>query len=201
MATSTAPGGTIGLAAGQTVLLSDRPDGRGMSMDVTLPRGSVDNEGRLIADGGTIAMNAKVVNQNGFVQANSVRNVNGVIELVASDQLTLGANSQISASGDDSSSGSAGGDVTLQSGNTFSDSVGSQITVTGGTQGGNGGNVEISAPNIQSLNSSIDARAQAGWTAGNCCWIQATSYWTRPAPAVPAVARYWPGTIPAARWI
>ena len=161
-----APGGTIGLAAGQTVLLSDRPDGRGMSMEVTLPSGSVDNEGRLIADGGTIAMNAKVVNQNGFIQANSVRNVNGTIELVASDQLTLGANSQIIASGDDSSSGSSGGNVTLQSGNTFSDSVGSQIITTGGTQGGNGGNVEISAPNVRSLNSSIDARAQAGWTAG-----------------------------------
>ena len=33
-----ASGGTIGLAAGQTVLLSDRPDGRGMSMQVTLPQ-------------------------------------------------------------------------------------------------------------------------------------------------------------------
>jgi filamentous hemagglutinin family protein len=161
-----APGGTIGLAAGQTVLLSDRPDGRGMSMQVTLPSGSVDNEGRLIADGGTIAMNAKVVNQNGFIQANSVRNQNGVIELVASDQLTLGANSQIIASGDDSPAGSAGGNVTLQSGNNFSDSVGSQIITTGGTQGGNGGDVEISAPNVLSLNSSINARAQTGWTAG-----------------------------------
>ena len=56
--------------------------------------------------------------------------------------------------------------MTLQSGNTFSDSAGSQIDVTGGSQGGNGGNVEISAPDILSLNSVIDARAQAGWTAG-----------------------------------
>ena len=85
--TISAPGGTVGLAAGQTVLLSDRPDGRGMSMQVTLPRGSVDNEGRLIADGGTIAMNARVVNQGGFIQANSVKDVNGTIELVAADQL------------------------------------------------------------------------------------------------------------------
>ena len=37
--TISAPGGTVGLAAGQTVLLSDRPDGRGMSMQVTLPSG------------------------------------------------------------------------------------------------------------------------------------------------------------------
>ncbi len=161
-----APGGSIGLASGQTVLLSERPDGRGMSMQVTLPGHSVDNDGKLIADGGTIAMNARVVNQNGFIQANSVQNQNGVIELVASDQLNLGASSQIIASGDNSPAGSAGGNVTLQSGNTFSDSVGSQITVTGGTQGGNGGNVEISAPKVQSLNSGINARAQAGWTAG-----------------------------------
>jgi filamentous hemagglutinin family protein len=164
--TISAPGGTVGLAAGQTVLLSDRPDGRGMSMQVTLPGGSVDNEGRLIADGGTIAMHAQVVNQNGFIQANSVKDVNGTIELVASDQLTLGANSQIIASGDNSPAGSAGGNVTLQSGKDFSDSVGSQIITTGGTQGGNGGDVEISAPNVRSLNSSINAQAQAGWTAG-----------------------------------
>jgi filamentous hemagglutinin family protein len=164
--TISAPGGTIGLAAGQTVLLSERPDGRGLSMAVTLPSGSVDNEGRLIADGGTIAMNARVVNQNGFIQANSVRNQNGVIELVASDQLNLGASSQIIACGDDSTGGSAGGNVTLKSSNEFSDSIGSQIDVIGGSQGGNGGNVEISAPNVLSLDSGIDARAQTGWTAG-----------------------------------
>jgi filamentous hemagglutinin family protein len=164
--TINAPGGTIGLAAGQTVLLSERPDGRGMSMAVTLPQGSVDNEGHLIADGGTIAMRAQVVNQNGFIQANSVRNVNGTIELVASDDLNLGANSQISANGDDSARGSAGGNVTLQSGGTLSDGVGSQIEVMGGSRGGNGGNVEISAPSVLSLNSSINARARSGWTAG-----------------------------------
>jgi filamentous hemagglutinin family protein len=161
-----APEGTVGLAAGQTVLLSDRPDGRGMSMQVTLPQGSVDNEGRLVADSGTIAMNAQVVNQNGLVQADSVRNQNGVIELIASDQLNLGANSQILARGDDSTPGSSGGNVTLQSGNTFGDSIGSQITTTGGAQGGNGGNVEISAPDILSLNSIMNASAQSGWVGG-----------------------------------
>jgi filamentous hemagglutinin family protein len=161
-----APGGTVGLAAGQTVLLSDRPDGRGMSMQVTLPSGSVDNEGKLIADGGTIALNARVVNQNGFIQADSVKNHNGVIELVASDQLTLGADSQIAAKGDNSPAASAGGDVTLKSENNFSDAAGSQIDVSGGSHGGNGGRVEISAPNILSLNSAINAGAQSGWKKG-----------------------------------
>jgi filamentous hemagglutinin family protein len=161
-----APGGEIGLAAGQQVVLSDRSDGRGLSMEVNLPDGSVDNYGHIIADAGTIAMSARTVNQDGFVQANSVRDENGVIELVASDSLNLGANSQVTANGDASAAGSSGGSVTLQSGNTFSDATGSRIDVTGGSRGGNGGNVEISAPDVLSLNSVISARAQAGWTAG-----------------------------------
>ena len=84
------------------MLLSQRPDGRGLSMQVNLPDGSVDNYGHITADAGTITMNARAVNQDGIVQANSVRNVNGTIELVASDQLNLGANSQILARGDGS---------------------------------------------------------------------------------------------------
>jgi filamentous hemagglutinin family protein len=161
-----APGGSIGLAAGQTVTLSERPDGRGMSMNVVLPQGSVDNYGNIVADAGTIALNAKVVNQNGFIQANSVQNQNGVIELVADDQLNLGANSQISAQGDNSTGGSAGGSVTLQSGNRFSDVNGSQISVAGGANGGNGGAVEISAPVMPALNTKIDGHAQAGSVGG-----------------------------------
>jgi len=164
--TISAPGGTVGLASGQTVLLSDRPDGRGMSMQVTMPQGSVNNYGTIVADGGTIAMNARVVNQNGLLQANSVRDVNGTIELVASDQLSLGANSRIAAHGDDSTAGSSGGTVKLQSGNDFSDDIGSRIDVTGGSAGGTGGNVEISAPNILSLNSRVNAGAAAGWLDG-----------------------------------
>jgi filamentous hemagglutinin family protein len=161
-----APGGSIGLAAGQTVTLSERPDGRGLSMQVTLPQGSVDNCGNLVADGGTIALNANVVNQNGLIQANSVREQNGTIELVAGDSLNLGADSKISAHGDSSAVGSAGGNVTLQSGNYFSDAAGSTISTAGGATGGNGGNIEVSAPNIQSLNSAMDASAQVGWTGG-----------------------------------
>jgi filamentous hemagglutinin family protein len=161
-----APGGTIGLVAGQQVLLSDRPDGRGLSVQVIVPTGAVDNHGNLTAGAGSIVMNAKTVNQDGFVQANSVRNVNGTIELVAADSLNLGANSQILANGDASPDGSSGGSVTLQSGNTFSDAAGSRIEATGGALGGNGGSVEISAPSVLSLNSTVDALAGSGFTAG-----------------------------------
>ncbi len=159
-------GGNLGLAAGKTVTLSERPDGRGMSMNVLLPQGSVDNYGNLIADGGTIALNAKVVNQNGLIQANSVQNKNGVIELVADDSVNLGATSQILAQGDNSLSGSAGGNVTIKVGNNFSDAAGSSIVTSGGAKGGNGGNVEISAANVLSLNTVMNASAQNGFTGG-----------------------------------
>ena len=161
-----APEGNIALAAGQNVLVSDSPDGRGLSAQVTLPQGTVDNFGNITADAGTIALQAKVVNEDGTIQADSIQNQNGSIELVASDQLNLGANSKISANGDNSTASSSGGTVALKSGNDFNDSVGSQISVNGGSQGGNGGSIEVSAPNILSLNSSLDASAQSGWQSG-----------------------------------
>ena len=161
-----APGGSVDLAAGQTVLVSESPDGRGMSAKVTMPRGSVDDFGRITADGGSIMMQAQVVNQDGVLQADSVQDKNGVIELVASDQLNLGAKSQILARGDNSAAISAGGNVTLKSENIFTDASGSEIVTTGGGHGGNGGNVEISAPNIESLNSAMDAGAQNGFVGG-----------------------------------
>jgi filamentous hemagglutinin family protein len=161
-----APGGDIGLYAGESVLVSDSPDGRGLSATVQVPSGSVNNFGQITADAGTIVLQAQVVNQNGIIQADSVQNQNGVIELVASDQLNLGADSQILARGDDSAGGSSGGNVTLKSGNNFSDTTGGEIVATGGANGGNGGSIEISAPDILSLNSSMDASAQDGWLGG-----------------------------------
>ncbi len=156
------PGGRIGLYAGEKVLVSTSPDGRGLSAEVTLPKGSIDNNGRVIADGGSIALQAQVVNQGGLVQANSAREVNGTIELVASQSLNLGAASSIAAHGD-SQSASSGGSVVLKSGNTFSDQAGSVVDVSGGAQGGNGGEVEISAREVSSIHSTVDGHARAGF--------------------------------------
>lgn len=153
--TISAPGGKIGLYDGQKVLVSMSPDGRGLSAQVTLPAGSVDNEGRLIADAGSIAAQAQTVNQNGLAQANSVQNNNGVIELVAGDNLTLGANSDIEANGD-GSAGSPGGFVVLQAGNTYADTATSKINVSGQTTGQDGileffGNNLVDATSLQSV--------------------------------------------------
>jgi filamentous hemagglutinin family protein len=163
--TITAPGGNIGLWAGEQVLVSTRADGRGFSAEVTLPQGSVDNSGKLIADAGTIALNAQVVNQGGLIQANSVQEQNGVIEIVASESVTLGAGSTISAKGD-SQGASSGGQVTIKSGKTFSDTATSVIDVSGGAQGGDGGQVEISASQINAIQSQINGHANDGWTGG-----------------------------------
>ena len=163
--TISAPGGKIGLYAGEQVLLSMTPDGRSLSAKATIPEGLVDNNGNLIANGGSISLQAQVVNQNGLIQANSAQNVNGTIELVGGDSVNLGANSTISAQGD-SQGVSSGGSVSIQGGNTFSDQVGSTINVSGGAQGGNGGQVEMSAPVMGAIYSLINGQALDGFTGG-----------------------------------
>ncbi len=166
--TISAPGGKIGLYAGKDVLVSERPDGRGLSARVTLPDGSINNSGQITADGGIIAMHAQVVNQGGLVQANSAREVNGVIELVARDSLNLGPNSVISAKGD-SSGTSPGGFVILKSDHTLADTPTSAITVSGGTAGGADGIVEIfgQGATASTIQSSIDGTSAAQFSSGN----------------------------------
>src|ERR1700677_3208767 len=66
--TITAPNGQIGLYDGETVLVSTSPNGQGLSAAVTLPQGSVDNEGKLTASGGSVVAQAQFVNQNGIIQ-------------------------------------------------------------------------------------------------------------------------------------
>lgn len=163
--TISAPGGNIGLVAGQEVLLSERPDGRGLSAAVALPSGSVDNSGRLIADAGTIALHARVVNQDGLVQANSVRERNGIIELFSTDAITLGEASELSAQGGGEGV-SAGGEIVVKSEGSYADAAGSRIRVTGGDRGGDGGFVELSAPHMNEIRSQIDARAAVGHRGG-----------------------------------
>jgi len=160
-----APSGNLGLYAGQTVLVSTRPDGRGLSARVTLPKGMVNNQGQLIADGGSIALQAQLINQGGLIQANTVQNVNGAIQLVASDSVNLAANSVISATGA-SQGDSSGGSVKIRSDNAYTDHRGSTISVAGGSQGGNGGQLEISGGSVNAILSKIDGHAARGFQGG-----------------------------------
>jgi filamentous hemagglutinin family protein len=158
-----APDGTLGLYAGKNVLISERPDGRGLSVKVSLPSGAIDNNGRLVADAGLIALHAQAVNQNGIVQANSIRQRNGVIELVAED-VNLGTGSILSARGGDGVS--TGGSIKIDAG-TFHDASGSRIEIEGGAAGGNGGRVEICAEKMDAVRSRIDGTAASGFTGGS----------------------------------
>jgi filamentous hemagglutinin family protein len=165
--TITAPNGHIGLYDGETVLVSMSPNGEGLSAQVTLPEGSVDNEGKLTADGGSVVAQAQFVNQNGLLQANTAQNVNGTIELLGSSSVALGASSVISAAGDSTAAKpSAGGSVQIQAGISFSDDSGSAINVSGASQGGNAGQISLSAPQMSALNSALNGQAAAGYLNG-----------------------------------
>lgn len=159
-----APGGSLGLAAGREVLLAERPDGRGLAAVVRLPEGSIDNTGRLVADAGTIVLQARVVNQDGLVQANSVRERHGVIELVAAEQAALGAGSVTTARGDIGRSDA--GRIVIQSGGVYVDRPGARLSVAGGGTGGDGGFVGISAPRMAAIHAEVAGGAAAGAAGG-----------------------------------
>ena len=161
------PGGHIALAAGTTAYLSDRADGRGFLVEVKAPAGEALNLNSLIADGGQVSMIGRLVTQSGLVQANTVRQHNGKIELVASDRVALTAGSVTKAKGDDQSI-SGGGSVLakadLSTGQTkFEQSA--VLDVSGGANGGNGGFAELSAASV-TLGGQVLARAAQGYRGG-----------------------------------
>lgn len=160
-----APGGTIGLHAGGEVLLSERPDGRGLSASVRLPQGSIDNSGRLVADAGTIALHARVVNQDGLVQADAIREHNGVIEFVASEALTLGPDSMTLARGDQAAGGDAGR-IEARSGGTYADHATARLDVSAGPGHGRGGFVELSAPLLPAVTARLEGPGSGGQAGG-----------------------------------
>jgi filamentous hemagglutinin family protein len=160
-----APDGNIGLYAGKEVLVSERPDARGLSAKVSLPSGSVDNHGKLIADAGSIALHAQVVNQGGLVRADSVRERNGVIELIASDGVALEAGSETLARGG-TEGVSPGGQITVKAERAYHDDPAAKVSVAGGTGGGDGGQAEISAEELPRIRAQVDGAAGTGFTAG-----------------------------------
>lgn len=145
-----APNGQIMLAAGSTVYLSNRPDGLGLLAEVKAPAGHATNLKDLIADGGTVTLAGRVVNQEGLIQANSVRERKGKIELFASDTLHIKAGSKTLAKGGEEGVSHAGDVVVVAdtSKGTTTFEKGATIDVSGGTRGGNAGFVELSGKNV-----------------------------------------------------
>jgi filamentous hemagglutinin family protein len=167
------PDGHIALAAGTTAYLSNRPDGRGLLVEVKAPSGQAVNLRDLIADGGRVGIYGRAVNQAGIVQANTVEERNGEIELVASDRVYLESGSRTEAKGADSGV-SAGGSVKVvagggTAGTTPGDVVFKRdavIDVSGGAEGGDAGQAELSASGGMVLEGEVTGRAAPGSKGG-----------------------------------
>ncbi|MBX3302693.1 MAG: filamentous hemagglutinin N-terminal domain-containing protein [Nitrospira sp.] len=163
----TAPGGNIVLAAGTKAYLATRPDGRGFLAELSAPTGGAVNVNHLVADGGHVTLAGRVVNQGGVVQANSVREKNGKIELYASESLTVKAGSQTLAKGDNQST-SNGGTILAIADKTKGTAVfekGATIDVSGGAKGGHAGFTELSGSSVK-LGGHFVGSAAAGFRGG-----------------------------------
>lgn len=163
----TAPGGNIVLAAGAKAYLASRPDGRGFLTELSAPTGKVANLKDLVADGGHVTLGGRVVNQAGRIQANSVREKNGKVELFASHQLTLKAGSHTSAKGG-SEETSHGGTVLAIADTSKGSAVfekGATIDVSGGAKGGHAGFTELSGSSVK-LGGRFIGSASTGYRGG-----------------------------------
>ncbi|MDP1981114.1 MAG: filamentous hemagglutinin N-terminal domain-containing protein, partial [Sulfuritalea sp.] len=151
----TAPGGSIGLAAGDSVNLDFDHDGM-LSFQVNLPAAAAraDNSGVLIADGGRVVMNAQakdallstVLNNEGVIRARSLESRNGEIWLGGGNSGVVSVTGTLDASG--TTAGQHGGTVKV-----LGDKVGlfgqAKIDVSGVGAGGTalvGGNFQGKGP-------------------------------------------------------
>ncbi len=146
----TSPNGTIVLAGGAKAYLSNRPDGRGFLAEITAPAGRAVNAKDLIADGGHITLAGRVVNQEGLVQANSVRERKGKIEIYAGESLTLKSGSRTLATGggDGPSDGGTIRAIADKFTGTAKFEKGARLDVSGGSAGGHAGFVELSGSRV-----------------------------------------------------
>ena len=155
------------MAAGAKAFLSNRPDGRGFLAELSNPLGQAVNFKDFIADGGNITMAGRVVNQAGLIRADSVREKNGKIELLASDAVTLQDGSRTLARGaivGISNGGTIRAIADLKSG-TATFKKGALVDVSGGKMGGHGGFAEVSGANVR-LGGQFLGRAFTGFKGG-----------------------------------
>ncbi len=168
------PDGHVALAAGSSAFLSNRPDGRGLFIEVTAPTGQAANLNELIADGGQVSLFGRVVNQSGLVQANSVRERNGRIELVADERVTFTAGGRTFAKGDGQSVSDGGTIIAMATGGSGAQGrvtveTGATLDVSGGAQGGHGGLIALGGgpqgTNV-TQNGTLSLFAQPGFVTG-----------------------------------
>jgi filamentous hemagglutinin family protein len=151
--TISTPGGQTTLAAGQQVTVNLLPNGLlTAQVDVSAANAQIQNHGRILADGGGVALVAgrsdtvadSLINTDGVIEAHSIRNVNGAVYLDGGAGGTVTMSGTVDASG--SAPGAHGGNVTvlgkdvgLMAGatvNASGDAGGGTVLVGGNWQGG-----------------------------------------------------------------
>ena len=128
----TSPNGEVILAAGNSVELVN-PGTPNLRVEVTAPDNEARNLGTISAEAGRIGIYAGLINNSGTLNASSAVVEGGRILLKATQNIETTASSTISASG------STGGTVALQSGDTTL--VEGEIAATGSS--GAGGTVQV----------------------------------------------------------
>jgi fibronectin-binding autotransporter adhesin len=135
------PGGNTTLAAGDRVTVRLMDGLISAEVDAAVVNAEIRNHGRIVADGGSVSMLAgradrvvdSLINTDGVVQANSVRNENGRIFLDGGAGGTVYVSGALDASG--TQAGTHGGEVTLL-GKNVGVMQGARIEASGPAGGG-----------------------------------------------------------------
>ena len=156
--------GKVVLAAGDTYTL-DLAGDHLVEIGLGATKAVVDQSGKIVNPGGTIAITAKaasqvvdsVINMSGVTDASSVKTVGGNIVLAA-DDITTTATSQIKA---DAGTNGDGGSISAVANNT-GDYAGS-FSAKGGSVSGEGGSIETSGQTVSvAANAKVNASAPNG---------------------------------------
>ena len=146
------PNGEVVLAAGNSVELVN-PGTPNLRVEIVAPDNEARNLGTISAEAGRIGIYAGLIKQGGTLNASSAVSEGGKILLKATQNTTLEAGSQTTASG------ATGGTIAIQSGDTTL--VAGDIAATGST--GNGGTVHVLGNKVGLIDAaSIDASGATG---------------------------------------
>lgn len=135
--------GRLLLAAGRKVTLTSL-DTKDVEFEVQAPDDTVVNLGQLIAKGGTATVLAGSIEQRGQINANTIRrDAEGRIVLAASNDIELAGGSTTHAVGEVGDVND-GGEIRVIAEQDLTVRAGAEVRVDGGTDGGDGGFIELS---------------------------------------------------------
>ncbi|MGZ8160291.1 MAG: two-partner secretion domain-containing protein [Methylobacter sp.] len=150
-------GGSITLAAGQEIIITNLDDPE-IRFEIQSPTDSATNLGKLLTEGGAVNVFAGTIKHSGEINADSVQiDKQGNIQLVAQQDITLEADSKISANNSQGDAGSVR--IESKSGTTLAYGT----IEAKATQTGTGGKIELLGEQVGVLDQAvIDASGENG---------------------------------------